>query len=309
MSRLLLMTVALVASSALAQQPYRRTVVKGEPLCLAWNTREYVYHYDPAGSERTPGDTEFAAMEASFDTWRALSSTCSDYAFVRGADMPSPRVGYVKSSDENPKPANENVILFREVSCVDSVAESDPCWAQKSCGNDYQCWDHGDGVIGLTTSTFSTRTGHVLDADIELNGSQPGGSTGFLFTTVNSPPCEGNVSTSCVAVDLQNTLTHEIGHVVGLDHVLTPGSTMEATAPPGETHKRILDVGSAEGFCTIYPRGLPPTQCLEPVEQGQALVAEGRLGCSSAPAALLPVALLSAWALRSRRRRAGQRED
>jgi hypothetical protein len=301
------MGVALLATSALAQQPYRRTVVPGRPLCLAWNAREYVYRYDPAGSERTPGDTEFAAMEASFDTWRALASSCSDYAFIRGPDLADPLVGYVKPSDANPNPTNENVVLFREDSCAERVAESDPCWQRKSCGNDYQCWDHGDGVIGLTTSTYSTRTGHVLDADIELNASRPGGGPGFLFTTVSSPPCEGSVSTSCVAVDLQNTLTHEIGHVVGLDHVLTPGSTMEATAPPGETHKRVLDVGSSEGFCTIYPRGLPPTQCLEPVEKGQALVAEGRLGCSAASGALLPAALLSAWALRSRRRRAAGR--
>lgn len=309
MSRLLLMTVALLASSALAQQPYRRTVVKGQDLCLAWNTREYVYHYDSAGSERTPGDTEFPAMEAAFDTWRTLSSTCSDYVFTRGPDVSDPSVGYTQVSDENPDPKNDNVVFFREVSCTDTVDESDPCWVEKSCGNTYRCWDHGDAVIGLTTSTYSTRTGHVLDADIELNASMPGGSTGFLFTTVNSPPCEGTQSPACVAVDLQNTLTHEIGHVVGLDHVQTPGSTMESTAPPGETQKRIIDVGSAEGFCTIYPRGLPPTQCLEPVEAGQALTVDARLGCSAAPAALLPAALLSAWALRSRRRRAAGRAD
>lgn len=301
MSRFLWMSVFLLATSALAQ-PYRRTTVPGKQLCLAWNVREYVYHYDPAGSERTPGDSEFLALEASFDTWRALSSSCSDFVFTRGEDRPNPLVGYVEATDENPRPTNENVILFREVSCLDAVEQGDPCWEDGTCGNAYQCWEHGEGVIGLTTSTYSLRTGHVLDADIELNASLPGG---FLFTTVSSPPCEGIPSTSCVAMDLQNTMTHELGHVVGLDHVTTPGSTMEATAPPGETRKRILDVGSAEGFCSIYPRGLPPTQCLEPVEMGQALTADGRLGCAAAPESLLPLALLSVWALR--RRRAGGR--
>jgi hypothetical protein len=304
MSRLLLLGLALlVSSSALAQQPYRRTVVPGKPLCLAWNQREYLYHYDSAGSIRTPGDSEFAAMEAAFDTWRTLAASCTDYTFTRGANMSAPRVGYVEASEGNPEPVNENVILFREASCVDVLPDDAPCYDSKTCGNDHGCWDHGDGIIGLTTSTYSTRTGHVLDADIELNASQPGGSGGFLFTTVSSPPCEGTPSTSCVAVDLQNTMTHEIGHVMGLDHVLTPGSTMEATAPPGETHKRIIDVGSAEGVCTMYPRGLPPTQCLEPVEKGHELTADSRLGCAAAPASLLPAGLLFAWALRSRRRR------
>lgn len=302
MSRLLLLGLGLVAASALDFQPYRRTTVPGKPLCLAWDTRQYVYHYDTAGSARTPGDTEFAAMEAAFDTWRTLAATCTDYAFVRGADVTGARVGYVQATDAEPNPVNENVILFREVSCDDVVPEGDACFQGKSCANTYGCWDHGDGVIALTTSTYSTRTGHVLDSDIELNASQPGGSPGFLFTTVSSPPCQGTESTACAAVDVQNTLTHEIGHVIGLDHVATPGSTMEATAPPGETSKRIIDAGSAEGFCGIYPRGLPPTQCQEPVEKGQTLTADARLGCASTPQALLPVAaLLSAWALVRRR--------
>ena len=57
--------------------------------------------------------------------------------------------------------------------------------------------------------------------------------------------------------------------MVGLDHVDVPGSTMEPTAPPGETHKRIIDVGSAAGFCDAYPRGLPPTQCGERPDLGR----------------------------------------
>jgi hypothetical protein len=275
-------------------------------LCLAWNSREYLYHYDSAGSERTPGDTEFAAMEAAFDTWRTLSATCSDYTFVRGADVTHPSVGYVQATDANPHPTNENVITFREVSCDDVVPAGDPCLQDKSCANAYACWEHGPGIIALTTSTYSTRTGHVLDSDIELNAAPSQGSPGFLFTTVSSPPCQGVESPECASVDVQNTLTHEIGHVIGLDHVQTPGSTMEATAPPGETSKRIIDSGSADGFCGIYPRGLPPTQCEEPVEKGQTLAADARLGCASAPESLLPVAaLLSAWALA--RRRAGGR--
>ncbi len=68
-----------------------------------------------------------------------------------------------------------------------------------------RCWEHGWATIGLTTTTFSFSNGIILDADIELNASQPGGDLGFLFTTVSSPLCEGLPSPECVATDLQNT--------------------------------------------------------------------------------------------------------
>ena len=49
--------------------------------------------------------------------------------------------------------------------------------------------------------------------------------------------------------------------IMGLDHVDTPGSTMEPSAPIGETRKRILDSGTGKGFCVIYPKGSPPMPC------------------------------------------------
>jgi hypothetical protein len=298
----LLLAVLLVAPAAGAQV-YRRTVVPGQPLCLNWLSREYVYHVDSAGSLRTPRDTEFPAIDASFDTWRTLSATCSDFTFVRGPDVSRPSVGYILNGD------NQNVLTFRETACQDVVPFDDPCLEAQTCANDYSCWDHGDLTIGLTTTTFSKGSGIILDADIELNASQPGGNLGFLFTVVNSPVCEGLPNPDCVATDLQNTLTHEIGHAMGLDHVFEPLSTMEAAAPPGETNKRVIDAGTAAGFCDTYPRGLPPTQCTELRMSGKKLSGlSAGTGCAAAPGALLPGVLLSAWALwlRRRARRAGR---
>ncbi len=295
--RLPLLLAVLFVAPAAGAQVYRRTVVPGKELCLNWLSREYVFHVDSAGSLRTPRDTEFPAIDASFDTWRTLSATCSDFTFVRGPDVSRPKVGYVLGGE------NENVLTFRETACQDVVPFDDPCVESETCANDYSCWEHGDLTIGLTTTTFSFNKGIILDADIEMNASQPGGSLGFLFTVVGSPICEFFPSPDCVATDLQNTLTHEIGHAMGLDHVFEPLSTMEAAAPPGETNKRVIDVGTAAGFCDTYPRGLPPVQCVEPGFPSKKLSAQSAgTGCAAAPGALLPGVLLSAWALWLRRR-------
>jgi uncharacterized protein (TIGR03382 family) len=299
-----LAALALSAPESEAQT-YQRTLVPGRPFCVVWPGRDYQYHLDPAGSSRTPGDSELVAVEAAIASWRAVSNTCSDYTFTRGPDIQNPRVGYDKDSKDN-----QNVITFRERDCNDVVEPNDPCIEDDTCSNVYSCWEHGSAVIGLTTTTFSFRTGYILDADIELNAGAPG--RGFLFTTVDSPPCEGGVqTTSCVATDVQNTVTHEMGHVVGLDHVSVSGSTMEPTAPPGETHKRIIDVGSAAGFCDAYPRGLPPTQCGEIPDLGRHVQAVSNgpgVGCGAAPGALLaPAALLGLLVLGRRRERPGGR--
>ncbi|PTL77398.1 hypothetical protein DAT35_44095 [Vitiosangium sp. GDMCC 1.1324] len=286
-----------LAAPEVGAQVYQRTLVPGRPFCVVWPIRDYAYRLDAAGSSRTPGDSEFTAIDAAVASWRAVSSTCSDFTFTRGPDIQNPQVGYVKDSKDN-----ENVITFREVDCNDVVPSADPCIDDDTCGNKYACWNHGAATIGLTTTTFSFRTGYILDADIEFNASRDG--RGFDFTTVDSPPCDGR-STDCVLTDVQNTVTHELGHVVGLDHVNEPGSTMEPTAPPGETHKRIIDAGSAAGFCEAYPRGLPPTQCGESPDLGrhfQAVSTGTGMGCGASPQALFPAAaLLGLWALGRRR--------
>lgn len=302
---LVLAGLVLVTGRARAQTYVRTLVPDRTDLCVVWPGREYTYQLDAAGSSRTPGDTEFAAVDAAVASWRAVSATCSDYAFTRGPDIQDPQVGYDKDSKDN-----QNVITFREADCADVVPTDAPCMADDSCANVYKCWEHGSFIIALTTTTFSFRTGYIVDADIELNASS-GPGRGFLFTTVDSPPCgwSSDPSAPCVSADIQNTLTHELGHVVGLDHVYSAeaaGATMEATAPPGETHKRIIDAGSAEGFCLAYPRGLPPTQCGESPTLGRHFQAVSvGTGCGAAPGAPgLAWVLLVGWGLGRRRARA-----
>jgi hypothetical protein len=284
--------LALLAwASGGAAQEFRRTVADttgGSVFCVTWNRRDFSYHFDPAGSARTPGDTELAAIDDAFATWQALADTCSDFTFTRGAPVTRPAVG--------PGSAGENVVVFREVVCPADA----PCVADGSCARALGCWDHSSGVIALTTVTYSTRTGVALDADMELNAA------GFLFTTVPAPPCQdGREAVTCVAYDVQNTVTHEIGHMLGFDHVEAANSTMAPTAPVGETSKRIIDLGTADGLCRTYPRGQPPVPCDDVAQLQRHVIARGTgtFACGSANSAQAAPLVLAALAFMTMLRR------
>lgn len=285
----------LLTALTVQAQAFRRqvaTVTDESTLCVTWAERNFDYRVDQDGNAQTPGETEFTAVDAAFANWQAVSDTCSEFKFIRGTRMAGGRVG--KGTE------TENLVIFRQTSCRDVVQPNDSCLADGSCGNARRCWDHSDGTIGLTTVTYSTRTGVAVDADIELNAS------GFLFTTISSPPCEvGREATTCVAYDVQSTLTHEIGHAVGLDHVDDPTSTMAPTAPVGETSKRVIDVGTASGFCQTYPRGQPPVPCDELAIQRSRIIASNTgtfgMSCVASTSAAGPLLALL-WLLLRRRR-------
>lgn len=300
MKRVLLLATWLSLSALGQSDPgYVRSTVPNQNICLFWSTRSFVYSPDAAGNAENPGG-EFTAIDAAFTTWQTLSNLCSDMRLTNGGRIPNPVVGYDKS---NPS-SNTNVVTFRQTNCLDVAPSNDACLVDSSCGNKYACWSYGDDTIALTTTTFSNRTGAILDADIELNASPHLDGSRFLFTTMDSPPCDpSTLAPTCVATDIQNTLTHEIGHAIGLGHSPNPSSTMNATAPIGETHKRILDSGSAQGFCDIYPRGQPATNCdTTSQERLQVNGVQARfLGCETMVGASYGALALLAVLLRRRR--------
>lgn len=288
MSRWFVSALAVVSLTANAQ--FLRTVVPSDPTkCVTWSDRQMEYQVDAAGSARTPGETEFTALDQAFSAWQAVSDRCSDFRFIRGQRVTNGNVG-----------KGTNLLIFREVDCRDVVPVSDPCLSDGSCANAYRCWDHGADTIALTTVTYSVRTGIAVDADIEFNAG------GYFMTTISSPPCErGRESAQCVAYDVQNTATHEIGHMVGFDHVELASSTMAPTAPIGELSKRTIDPGTSGGFCSTYPRGQPPVPCDELALLRSRIIARntGSFGqsCVGSTSGLEPWVLLGLLSLVRRR--------
>jgi hypothetical protein len=107
--------------------------------------------------------------------------------------------------------------------------------------------DHDPNALALTLLWHDKNTGEILDVDMELN-------TGAgMFNDCVAFPC------SLQMIDLQNTVTHEGGHLLGLGHSPVPGSTMEfATGSNMEITKRTLEDDDRAGYCALM---LPEFTC------------------------------------------------
>lgn len=266
------------------------------PHCLWWTPGTITYRQGGVGNPETTGDTEFSSVNASFQSWQDASDACGNLTFHEGPHTTERKVGHDPQSS-----SNENVVLFRTTNCRDLVGPSAGCWADDTCMNQYDCWAYASNTIALTTTTFDPRDGQIYGADIELNAKT------FHFTTANGAPCPGTLNLqSCVVTDIQNTVTHEIGHALGLDHSGDPASTMYASAPEGETSKRTLDSGSKKFICDAYPKGSASRDCVIVPVQANVGPALTLRGCASAGndlvwSAALPLALALTWRRRKAR--------
>ena len=109
---------------------------------------------------------------------------------------------------------------------------------------------HDRGAFALTTTFFFTASGQIIDADMELNEEW------WDFAACGDEPCADG------SVDLENTLTHEAGHFLGLAHTESDSTaTMWACAEPGDVGKRSLEDDDIEGICTIYPADALAAEC------------------------------------------------
>ncbi|MDD9942185.1 MAG: matrixin family metalloprotease [Myxococcales bacterium] len=112
--------------------------------------------------------------------------------------------------------------------------------------------DQPRSAFAITFLWHNKNTGEIYDVDLALNlYHQP-------FTDCIDGCRPGDV-------DLQNTVTHELGHVLGLGHSDVKGSTMQDDAGAGETFMRDLEPDDEAGVCALQ---LPGHECTGTVQQG-----------------------------------------
>ena len=231
---------------------------------LYWLEEQLVWHLDDAGSADLPeDDSELDAIRRSWATWDAVEC---DYGPFRMIFQEGPLM-HAARAEYLPAGGNRNLLLW-----VDDEA-----------------WTHSKAVIGVTSATYDAQDGRILDTDIEFNDAR------FRFTTTDKFLSR--------RTDVQNTATHEIGHVLGLDHTQVEGATMVAHAEEGEIGKRDLHADDIAGLCMVVPpKGAPAGSGQYPMRGGSP-GNEG--GCALAPAGgtALPAFLLALLVTRARRRR------
>ena len=161
------------------------------------------------------------AVKRSFFTW--AGSSCTDLYFLYGGTSASTTTNLTMGQGE--KPDDQNMIIWREK------------WPPTGTSNGLLTKD----VPAVTTVMYEQRNGVIFDADIDLNGQ-------FFYWTTTSDKTK-------IATDIQNTVTHEIGHLLGLAHADKKESTMYAQTYQGETLKRTLHHDDVQGLCAVYPYG------------------------------------------------------
>jgi hypothetical protein len=94
----------------------------------------------------------------------------------------------------------------------------------------------GSGIVALTPTWFNG-SGAITDSDVLFNGK------GFQFTTAGAPG----------RYDVQDVATHELGHLLGLDHSGWAGASLYPFVDPTILLHRSLSQDELHGLRQCYP--------------------------------------------------------
>jgi uncharacterized protein (TIGR03382 family) len=310
--------VAAALALAVPTSAFVRSSDRSTGKDLFWPIPVVPFHVSSAAAAQSPSCTASGgadpALDAARNAFAAWRQGCASLELVYGGQLAEVRTGIDGT--------HENLVVFRQGFCS-ANAQAAACMASggADCGNTYDCFeDHSASdrfIVALTSALYDPNTGRIVAADVEVNGwdgvaagalsTTSGPAHGWYFTCgdpTGLPPCATYGQGGCAYVDLQNTLTHEVGHFLGLAHpcgdageAACPSScaagdaacqamttsTMFPTTTPGDTGKRTLSSDDVAGVCAIYPT-------------------DGGCGCGSAGAPGAVGLLLAVWALRPRRR-------
>lgn len=252
-TRLLLLLLAIAGVARPAHAYVRYATAGGLP--FGWKKSCVWITSYPTDLPLMTRDQTRDAIAAAVGAWSKQDPTIGACSYL---DL---RVQAAAAGEPQPASANDgmNVVAFRR-----------DTW----CPRPPNCYD--PSALALTTVSARTSTGEIIDADIEINAV----NFSWADVTVNAP--------TGTEQDLQNAVTHETGHLIGLDHTCylsgappndqngnpipncasAPPDVVETTMFPSanalDTNKRTLAPDDQLGVCGSYPLASDPMICPAP---------------------------------------------
>lgn len=218
--------------------------VDQEPLNIYWANPCITYYVNREGSSSF-GGLSGELLDIVEASFKTWENvSCGSLQFALGGLTCNRNIG---REDQNITGGNQNLIV----------------WVEDN-------WEYSSDAIAITVVSPDPKTGEILDADIAMNGQH------FNFANL--------ASFNDTLADVQNTLTHEIGHLVGFNHENSiPEATMYPDAQPGELIKRDLHEDDIAGLCEVYPVTGAQGICQPSRIEDRTCTIEygGELGCST----------------------------
>lgn len=219
-------TIALVgivlvslATPVLGYLPARTIATDGRVVVRKWanSSLPIVWRMNPTRGSNVTGARELGdVFRLSFQAWQSVSTAAVSFSQGQATDAS------VKGG-------------FDQINVISTnVAPAD--YATDALGLTLGFSFDGAGVDQFgRTIEFA---GQIIEADILFNPT-------VTFSTETTTPSN--------RIDLQSVATHEVGHLLGLDHTNFVSATMFPTLIEGASFARVLTLDDAIGVSTLYP--------------------------------------------------------
>ncbi len=210
----------LVTVPLLAYIPETNLDINGNVIAVKWadSFMPITWRMNPTVGSNVTGDREQAdVFRNSFQQWADV--TTSDLTFSEG-----------QVTDPSVLPGLDLVNLI-----TTNVSTSDFNSTALGLTGAFSFTSTG---TDMTTGTEVEFAGQIIDADIMFNPD-------VSFSLSTTTPSD--------RFDLESVATHEVGHLLGLDHSNILSSAMFPTILPGVSFPRTIALDDMIGLSTIYP--------------------------------------------------------
>lgn len=237
--RMLIIAAAFLAALVFAYAP-EQDQVSGNAVPTKWNNNSVVWNLNPTTmSNVQAGSNVQGALTAAFNTWQGASMTLGGQQQVV---------------------VNVNITLGQVSSSLPTQPNSGDCLNVVSFGDTTKS-DFPSGTIAFTSiSTATPNPGQSLPFSFQCSSGGPTESCSFqsciadadimfnpadTFTTITPTPAQ--------SFDIQTIATHEVGHLLGLDHSGLASAVMYPFGDTGLSGSRVLSLDDEAGIAFLYP--------------------------------------------------------